>query len=684
MTDLFQKLPSVLILAVLVGIFLSLQHHSRSTRVRLWVVAWGLVFFHFLVQLFEPRSGVMGNLAFALDLSALMLAGVVFLVSVTTHAEVPRQRYALMTLLGLPCLVFAVSGSFDVARRWPYVASELVFFAGGLLFLLWCHKKLNAYVVVLGGALAGFGTWGSWAAARGHLSAALAAMLGAVFAVPAVFFARRYPRWSPGVVTSVGGFLAWGAVFPVGYLMDTYLPKLQVSPDLWNVPKFFVAVGMIVTLLEEKSAAAEAAKQREQATNREMQRFADITSRLLGGVDVKQFCNQIAQTVTEASNFERVAILLSDDDRKFYVAGYAGLTPEAAAILQTSVRDQEADTLGTLCAPARRIGQTSYQLTYEQMAAHNPVRSQRQYPPNPYWKNGDEIVIPLVSAQGRWIGCLSLDDPKDVERLTAEEMSKVELLAADLAVAVENSTLQRQLTRSEKLAGIGQLVAGVAHELNNPLTAVLGYSELLAEEVQGESALRKVDSLNREAQRMKRIIQNLLRFARQNKPGRQRVHVLPLIQDVLALREYHLNSLSVRLELKVAEGLPAVAGDEDQLKQVLLNVLNNAVDAVESESDKRITIEVAARRQRLAIEVSDNGRGFAEPDRAFDPFYTTKPVGKGTGLGLSICYGILKEHGGEIQVANLQPRGARVTIELPVRDGDGLPTGLADASRQQS
>jgi len=318
------------------------------------------------------------------------------------------------------------------------------------------------------------------------------------------------------------------------------------------------------------------------------------------------------------------------------------------------------------------------------MDAPNPVRSQRQYPPHPNWKNGDEIVIPLLSGQGRSIGCISLDDPKDVERLGPEEMSKMELLAADLGVAVENSTLQRQLTRSEKLASIGQLVAGVAHELNNPLTAVLGYSELLAEEVGSESALRKVDSLNREAQRMKRIIQNLLRFARQNKPGRQRVDLLGLIQDVLALREYHLNSRAVRLEIKAADNLPPVTGDEDQLKQVVMNVLNNAVDAVEGESERRISIELLARRERVAIEVSDNGCGFAEPDRAFDPFYTTKPVGKGTGLGLSICYGILKEHGGEIQVANLQPRGARVTIELPARENEGQPAALADASRQGS
>jgi two-component system NtrC family sensor kinase len=683
MSDLFQKLPSVLILAVLVGIFLSLRHHSRSPRVRLWVAAWGLVFFHFLVQLFEPRPGLMGSLALALDLSALMLAGVVFLVSLTTHAEVPRQRYFLMALLGAPCLAFALAGSLDVTGRAPYLAAEIVFFAGGLAVLLLWHGKLDSYAAGLGVVLGGLGSWGIYAVARNDLNAGLAALLAAVFALPGLLFARRYPRWSPGVVTSVGGFLAWGAVFPVGYLLDTYLPKLQVSPELWNVPKFFVAFGMIVSLLEDESAAAEVAKQREQATVREMQRFADITSRLLGGVDVKQFCHQIAQTILEASNFQRVAILMSDDDRKFYVAGHAGLTPEAAATLQASVRDQEADSLGALCASARRIGQNSYQLTYEQMASHNPVRSRRQYPPNPFWKNGDEVVIPLVSAQGRWIGCLSLDDPKDVERLTAEEMSKVELLAADLAVAVENATLQRQLTRSEKLAGIGQLVAGVAHELNNPLTAVLGYSELLAEEVQSESALRKVDSLNREAQRMKRIIQNLLRFARQNKPGRQRVELLPLIQDVLALREYHLNSRSVRLEVRAADGLPAVAGDEDQLKQVLLNVLNNAVDAVETESEKRITIEVVTRRERLAIEFSDNGCGFAEPERAFDPFYTTKPVGKGTGLGLSICYGILKEHGGEIHVANLQPRGARVTIELPVREGEGLHAPLADASRQQ-
>jgi two-component system NtrC family sensor kinase len=206
----------------------------------------------------------------------------------------------------------------------------------------------------------------------------------------------------------------------------------------------------------------------------------------------------------------------------------------------------------------------------------------------------------------------------------------------------------------------------VAHELNNPLTSVVGYSELISDEVQSGPARQKLDKMVREAQRMKRIIENLLRFARQNNLEKKSANLELLLQDVLALREYHLRNHDVQVHVQIEPDLPPVALDEDQFKQILLNLLNNSIDALESVREKSIRIEAVRRDTRVVLRFDDSGPGFSDVNRVFDPFYTTKPVGKGTGLGLSICYGIVKEHGGEIYAANLEPKGARIILELPL------------------
>jgi two-component system NtrC family sensor kinase len=227
--------------------------------------------------------------------------------------------------------------------------------------------------------------------------------------------------------------------------------------------------------------------------------------------------------------------------------------------------------------------------------------------------------------------------------------------------------LQSQLIRSEKLAALGQLVAGVAHELNNPLTAVMGYGELLSDDVPPGPAQARLDKLVNESRRMKKIVENLLRFSRQSSVDRHSIDLAPMVKEVLTLREYYAHTRGMEILSDIRSNLPSVAVDEDQFKQILLNLVNNAIDAVENvEGPKRITVRAFARGNRAILEVEDTGAGFKDLNRALDPFYTTKPVGKGTGLGLSICYGIIKEHDGEIRLANLQPHGARVTVELPL------------------
>ena len=244
---------------------------------------------------------------------------------------------------------------------------------------------------------------------------------------------------------------------------------------------------------------------------------------------------------------------------------------------------------------------------------------------------------------------------------------------------------QEQLLHSEKLAAVGQLISGVAHELNNPLTAILGYSQLLESSGQvGPLALSYAEKMYKQAQRTHRIVQNLLSFARQHKPERIPVLVNTVIEDTLALRDYDLRMSQIRVNLNLARDLPLIPADPHQLQQVFLNLINNAVDAIlEHAKDGELWVVSGVDEKSLFVELIDSGPGVKDPGRVFDPFYTTKPVGKGTGLGLSICYGIVTEHGGTIRVKNCPPRGASFRIELPMQF-DGKPAQLTEATAIQS
>jgi signal transduction histidine kinase len=677
MAPLFDKLPTILVLAVLVGIFVALGRHVKSERLRLWTTAWILIFTHFFIGLFEPADGNLTPGVFIIDEGSLALAALFFIASLTSFFENKRLTLILLISAGIPVMGYTSALAYEWDQRVFYSACLATLLIGVPLGLA-LFRKVTADAFFWMPLTLGAGAVAIWRAWHHNYDFGFLAALTIGFALPGLLYCRRYRRGSPGVITSAGGFVLWGAVFPLAAAADAWAPQLHINPELWNTPKFFVALGMILTLLEDKSTFLKSAIEREHKLNRQLQKFSSITSRLLTGVDTVSLCPEIAEAITETSTFERVSIILSTDARSLFVAGYAGLEPEAGRLLEDKCQHLwKLEQIAEICRAGARLGQNSFLLRPAQTDKYGPIPSKRQFAPNPYWENGSVVVVPLPSTRGSYLGCLALDDPRDVARVTAEEMSKIELLAGDLAVTIDNSALHRQLARSEKLAAIGQLVAGVAHELNNPLTSIVGYSELLTDEITAQSPRQKLDKMIRESRRMKRIIENLLRFARQNPLEKTSANLRDLVHEVIALRGYHINEHHVDVRVKVEPGLPQVALDEDQFKQILLNLLNNSMDALDGVPNKRITIEATRRDDRIVVCFDDNGPGFSDTNRAFDPFYTTKPVGKGTGLGLSICYGIVQEHGGEIHAMNLEPCGARVVLELPIHTDDRVPSPAA-------
>jgi two-component system, NtrC family, sensor kinase len=228
--------------------------------------------------------------------------------------------------------------------------------------------------------------------------------------------------------------------------------------------------------------------------------------------------------------------------------------------------------------------------------------------------------------------------------------------------------LHEQLVFSEKLSAIGEFVAGVAHELNNPLAAVVGFSELLKRQPNDEKFQHHCDIILKSALRCKKIVQSLLSFARRDKPRREAASVNDMVGSVLDLIGYALRTSSIEVVTQLEPKLPPVLADSNQIQQVLLNILANAQQAIEAHRKQgkiRITTEFRSPNVRVTIE--DDGPGIPPENmaRLFDPFFTTKEVGKGTGLGLSLCYGFIKEHGGSIKPVSQLGQGAAFIIELP-------------------
>jgi len=302
-----------------------------------------------------------------------------------------------------------------------------------------------------------------------------------------------------------------------------------------------------------------------------------------------------------------------------------------------------------------------------------------------YWNPEDRLKILSLLEKDGFINDYEVemqrkDGEKLVMRITATvtrdrdkngNICDYRVIARDVT---EQKHIGQQLIQTEKMAALGELISGVAHEINNPLTAMIGFTELILttnekidEEMRGD-----VQKIYDAAMRVYKITTGLLRFSRKEKPVKKEIQINKLIEETISMKDYHFRVRNIQVRKLLEEGLPPVSIDENQIGQVFLNIINNAEYAMgEKEGDKILTIKTSLWNNYVKIEFMDTGPGIPQEiiKKIFDPFFTTKPKEKGTGLGLSVSYGIIKEHGGEIYAENSREGGAVFTILLPLKNG---------------
>jgi signal transduction histidine kinase len=449
-------------------------------------------------------------------------------------------------------------------------------------------------------------------------------------------------------------------------------PQMSNGHDLTIAAWFSVNVALaLIALLMAQRARREAALRREEQTLRdELDAYAGLDPKVTPGESPRALARRVCATVAQQSAFRQVAMLTRDAENRLCVVGSAGADDlMISAVTQWGARRKDRP-------PAER--RKSYAVTLGPLDAFDAtvtlgLRGCRQV-----------IILPMWSQDGGMLGALAVWPPVDGDLALEETLrpltpklmpcsrviAPLEALALKLGRAFDMAQMSDRMLRAEKMAGLGHLAKGVAHELNNPLTAVLGFAELIAETAAEPRVREDAVAIAAQAMRMKETVDSLLQFWRPVAPSESPVDVAAMLHGLVEQAKVELLRRGVRLVL-VAEGNETcvVRGDEGRLLEVLEHLLNNAAQAVAVFPDvklRSIRVTLSCDEARVRVVVSDSGKGFTDAGRVFDPFYTTRQPGDGQGMGLAVSYGIVREHGGDISAFNVYPHGAAVVVELPV------------------
>ena len=393
---------------------------------------------------------------------------------------------------------------------------------------------------------------------------------------------------------------------------------------------------------------------------------------------------RVCRAVAEKSAFSRVAMLLRDAEGRFACVGSVGADDLTVAALHAwGEQVVEEERGGEVRVGARNSAKSFAVGLGDWREFDREVGSWALSGKKERRRSRRGIVAPIRFGVGRMTGAIAVcADGPDFDELVrkaeqgwlARAMGPIEALAGRISTAMENEAMAEQLARADRLAGLGQLAGGIAHALNNPLTAVLGFAELIGETASESRVRLDARMIAGEALKMNATVGRLLEFWQPAVVADEAVDMMAMLRELETACAVRLAERGVRLEIVGADRVPAVRGEKARVREVMEHLLNNSAQAIagfrpleDGEGEHRIRVSLSFDERALHLIVSDTGPGFEEPAKVFDPFYTTQGPELGAGMGLSVCYGIVREHGGEISAFNLHPHGAAVVVELPVR-----------------
>lgn len=676
--SLYELQLAVMLCVLAVAFYLQYQR-SRSRTTLMWFVGWVLATVRVLIN-HLPRflGGQTSQLGHFVADACMVMAALLFMGSFSDAGfRIGRFRGSYFAVMSVVVLGYtALQGVWTDVSPFHVTAFLALAILADVIAVLWAmHRDYLPPRIALTIVLPAIVTSNGFIY-FGHFRQNIFVFQSAANICTVLFLLYRYKKPSWAVVLTCGSFLLWAGMPWAALVEQSWPVLLKLYRDSVEPIKLSAALGMLLLLLDEEVSLSVRAKERERRIRQELELYSQLDINLVPGQDLGVAANHLCQQMIEASRFYQAGIFLRDIEHNFYIAGQAGMEPETLSAFGNLGRRLTPQRLkdfqrGTHVMP---VGTNSFRVEIKSLAA--PGDGIEKMPCT------EAIVIPMYTHARLISGMLLMMQQKEDGPLLGDDLLPLETMAVKFSTVMENAALMQRLVRSEKLAGLGQVAGGVAHELNNPLTVVMGYSELIEDSAQEDRIRQHAAIIRTEALRMKQIIESLVRFWRPAPHAYQQVNLAQMLQDIYRLRAPELDRRGIDLELSVAESLPEVSANADRLKQVILQLINNAVEAVErsrqTDLRQRIRMDASYHDHKLHILISDTGPGFPDPNRVFDPFFTTKQPGEGAGLGLSICYGIVREHRGEINAFNMHPHGAAVVIELPVRDA--VSNAEADSS----
>jgi PAS domain S-box-containing protein len=480
--------------------------------------------------------------------------------------------------------------------------------------------------------------------------------------------------WKRWRLTSYAAYPVRAGAELLAVLSFLHSEPLRFTADTKAVIDLFIAQASVA--IRNARLYREARRRREMAET-----LGRLGRELTGTLDVERIAELVARGVVQVLETRGAAVYRVESDGSMPVLAAYGVD---AGVVR-SITLQAGEGIGGRAVSERRLVVSANVLEDPEITFSPWLRDRIE-------RSGFRVGvgIPLL-AQERVVGVLAIAAEAGRD-FSAEDLQALQAFADQAALALENARLYRaaqdslgrlretqaQLVQAAKLSALGQLVSGVAHELNNPLSVIIGYGQLLLGRALPEAVQQPVQLMVAQGDRMAKIVRNLLYFARQRPPERAPVDLHRVIDETLALRTNQLALSGIQVTREFTRDLPAINADAQQLQQVFLNLLLNAEQALTGgrQGSGRIVFRTARGEDGTSVraEVIDNGPGISPDDlpRVFEPFFTTKEVGTGTGLGLSVSYGIVEEHGGKLSVES-QPGETIFTLELPVGEPSHEP-----------